>query len=462
MTRSEQDLDDLLQLVREDLATPEVLQELQSRIARDRDALRQYVRAMHFQASLCWLLEGQAPRDGEVRAQIRRIVRARRRRWLWAGFGTVVSASLMLAAAVIFYYRWSADEGAPSRVVGRIELAHEAVWEGGSPAATGSLIRTRRDYQLRSGRIRLELDDGAQIAILAPAAFRVDGADLLLLHQGTVLAEVPPQAIGFTVRTPAAEAVDLGTRFGVVAQADGTSEIHVLEGQVRAAGSTLDSEVLHEEQAMRYSADGQTRQEIRASEAPFEACLPLSAGIIDLRGRVQFHCDPGKALGPRWEGRSATVHLFRERAAMRLPGDLTVIGTEVNSLPATDTPPLATLPAGVVLDCFFLHLGSSSGGKLECDVTFARPILGLVLEPEALNASDAVFAIPEWEYLPPGTESTNRGAIIPAGGRQEAGDHLTLSADRRTISLQLNAGATFIDQLRVFVEAEPVAAPGQP
>jgi hypothetical protein len=53
-----------------------------------------------------------------------------------------------------------------------------------------------------------------------------------VLHNGRLSASVPPEGVGFTVETPAAEVVDFGTEFSVDV-AGGASEVHVFAGLVR-------------------------------------------------------------------------------------------------------------------------------------------------------------------------------------------------------------------------------------
>ena len=55
------------------------------------------------------------------------------------------------------------------------------------------------------------------------------------METGKLAAEVPKAAIGFTVQTPQAVVVDLGTDFGVSVDAQGVTEAHVFAGTVEVA-----------------------------------------------------------------------------------------------------------------------------------------------------------------------------------------------------------------------------------
>lgn len=98
----------------------------------------------------------------------------------------------------------------------------------------------RGSHEIGSGTVELLTDRGARLVIEAPAQFSFSSSQRLRLDRGRLSADVPPAAHGFTVVTATGEVVDLGTRFGVDADARGGSEVHVFEGEVIAqAGQRL-------------------------------------------------------------------------------------------------------------------------------------------------------------------------------------------------------------------------------
>jgi hypothetical protein len=72
----------------------------------------------------------------------------------------------------------------------------------------------------------------------APATLELTHAMACKLVRGTLVADVPPSAIGFTVDTPDARVVDYGTRFGVSTGEDGKYHVQVLEGLVEVSSKT--------------------------------------------------------------------------------------------------------------------------------------------------------------------------------------------------------------------------------
>jgi hypothetical protein len=104
---------------------------------------------------------------------------------------------------------------------------------GTTGLATGKSVG-REVHELAAGVLELRTRHGALVVIEAPAAFRFESPQRLHMTKGRIAADVPPQAIGFTVVTPSGEAIDLGTRFAVDVPASGAAEVHVFDGEVVA------------------------------------------------------------------------------------------------------------------------------------------------------------------------------------------------------------------------------------
>jgi hypothetical protein len=74
-----------------------------------------------------------------------------------------------------------------------------------------------------------------KLVIEGPADWTIDGDNNATLKRGKLVATVPKQAVGFTVVTPTARLVDLGTEFGVRVSDGGSTELLVLRGAVDAS-----------------------------------------------------------------------------------------------------------------------------------------------------------------------------------------------------------------------------------
>ncbi|HYO24954.1 MAG TPA: FecR family protein [Lacipirellulaceae bacterium] len=83
-----------------------------------------------------------------------------------------------------------------------------------------------------SGTLTLRFRSGATVRATGPASLRVESDMLVRLDEGQATAHVPHWARGFTIETPSAEIVDLGTEFGVAARHDGQTDVIVFDGEV--------------------------------------------------------------------------------------------------------------------------------------------------------------------------------------------------------------------------------------
>ncbi|MDF1753856.1 MAG: DNRLRE domain-containing protein [Verrucomicrobiales bacterium] len=105
-------------------------------------------------------------------------------------------------------------------------------WAGSDlPTAKGSRLQAGK-LALTAGMATLRFDSGAEIVIEAPATLEVESSMRCRLIEGSLVAEVPDSAHGFTVDAPQLEVVDLGTRFGLTTNQFGKSHVLVFEGEV--------------------------------------------------------------------------------------------------------------------------------------------------------------------------------------------------------------------------------------
>ncbi len=175
---------------------------------------------------------------------------------------------LLLLQSIIFRAAPDAPSGrglsAASPAYGaRVERSEHLRWDAASAA------RVRPDGWLPAGLLRLEsgtalvaFNSGATALVEAPAQFSVESNNRLFLKRGRLAADVPLKATGFTVNTPRLNAVDLGTRFGVAVDAEGNSELHVMEGTVAASRTSGNAVATIVPEGLAVVADGRTRNEL--------------------------------------------------------------------------------------------------------------------------------------------------------------------------------------------------------
>jgi len=153
----------------------------------------------------------------------------------------LIPLALFAAAACVMItvgIRTFVKDAPPSSVtaaiptVASITKSQGCRWGGSTlPTAEGSRI-SAGTFELVEGLATLKFDSGAEVVLEAPATLEIIDAMNCRLVRGTIVADVPKQAIGFTVDTKDAKVVDLGTRFGVSADDDGKYLVHVIEGLV--------------------------------------------------------------------------------------------------------------------------------------------------------------------------------------------------------------------------------------
>ncbi len=123
------------------------------------------------------------------------------------------------------------------------------------------------------------------MSIEGPASWQLSSDQRLQLDSGKLVAQVPKACVGFTVVTPTAEVVDLGTEFGVEVDSQGATQLHVIRGRVElkstapvAAKPAARGQQVVAGQAVRISARGEA-----ASAIPFDRGLFAAAEAAKTR-----------------------------------------------------------------------------------------------------------------------------------------------------------------------------------
>ena len=109
------------------------------------------------------------------------------------------------------------------------------------PAAPGKdgRLTAGQTIELTGGVAEITFSRGARVLLEAPATLTIRTDNSAYLEGGKVVAKVPKEAWGFTVLTPWAEVVDLGTEFAVQSDANGQGEAHVFSGHARRRKRSL-------------------------------------------------------------------------------------------------------------------------------------------------------------------------------------------------------------------------------
>ncbi len=145
-----------------------------------------------------------------------------------------VAGWLSAAAAIAFFastvYLVSTGETEPT--VATLIEAENCRWSGSDlPTAEGAKLGAGR-LALTEGMATIRFDSGATVTLEAPTTLDIASSMRARLIEGSVVADVPESAHGFTIDTADTEVIDLGTRFGVTTTDLGSAHVFVFEGEV--------------------------------------------------------------------------------------------------------------------------------------------------------------------------------------------------------------------------------------
>ncbi|MBX2852273.1 MAG: FecR domain-containing protein [Phycisphaeraceae bacterium] len=212
------------------------------------------------------------------------------------GLAAAVAAALLLVATLAIVFL-PGDDTAPdvaevpdftptmpditldtSRVVATITDQAQAEWvsvngRGALPGRT--LLGPNQRLTLARGFAEITTARGAKVLVQSPATIETTGSDnAIRLHSGKLVGRCDtPGSKGFVVHVPGMDVVDLGTVFGVEADAEHGSTVTVMEGSVRAEPAeasplAFEPVVLKEDQARRVKPENGALETIAMSDVP--------------------------------------------------------------------------------------------------------------------------------------------------------------------------------------------------
>ena len=308
-------------------------------------------------------------------------------------------------------------------------------------------VKAGEKLEETSGLIRLDFNNGAVMAIEAPAKLTVVSAMEIALKTGRLNGWCPETAHGFKVTTASADLTDLGTSFGVTATQDGKAQFMVLDGEVEVQKGDEKMRLTQGDAVKASTQDKLSNTQFDPSG--FKNTWPLAQGIFATKGAV-VPADPDVPEKVALMESDDHVLVIPERRAVPFVQPLRVDIVDTGTLPGTI--PVAEHvirpkpgkhlssflirydPVGTFPDDFFK--------KFEGEVTFDRPVMAIATKKNTLEGTDPVFAMGKWESVFRGIELLQKNEIP---------DSVTLSADRRTVKVSFYAGAS-TDEIRVILE----------
>lgn len=388
--------------------------------------------------------------------------RFKRARFKASRRATVVTmAVLATAASLLLFLNWSGSDSireANASAIATLEYTSNARWESNA-RKLGDQIGLGK-LHLETGLARLDFRNGATVTLQGPAKFEILSTDRTILNSGILTAFIPESAVGFEVITPTMDVVDLGTAFGVSVGGNGETDVCVFEGEVEVslADGQDAPQLVSEGNAVRSRPEADTIDTVDYSTERYEDAWPVTSGVLQATGLMKF-VSPGPAFVPGRYEDSDHILVFPERAQVRLTSDLEVNVTKPGQYIRVRRQNQQVIAAGQLVRSYLLQLNpigeftreEADGARVIGQITFDRPILGLIGGTSQLIRTDETLGHQLGDY-----GDTRRG-IEPTrpDDRPDSGrDNVTLSQDRRTLSLDLSASSA-VDQIRVIVAEHP-------
>jgi hypothetical protein len=328
--------------------------------------------------------------------------------------------------------------------------ATDCVWEGPAHPQPGDDL-TAGPLKLLRGMAEIKLISGVDLLIEGPADVEFVDAGNSVLHTGRMVARVPPAATGYTVDTPKAKVVDLGTEFGVAVEPDRETVVQVFAGAVVAelkgaddsgersrrlvAGETvrIDASGAVELQKVAFSHERFLRTFATPSFHEGEELIPFkpsevsSLEVVAAPGRVTIDGDLSDwDLSGTFEARcpGPFAESYYVRGSMMYDRQYLYIAAQVG-----DPMPMRNVIAPES-DPWSAWLGGSLQFRLSTDRTFGWPLQAAKPcyrrgrdKPVAQDTSDRIVHLTLWYFQPreqPCLElrygmNLDRGVVNPPG-----------------------------------------------
>ncbi len=372
----------------------------------------------------------------------------------------VALAVLATAASLFLALNWPGpgpqhDDTAP--VLATLAYTSHARWESAERLPGDAIGKGK--LHLEVGLARLDFHNGATVTLQGPAEYEVLSADRTRLRSGILTASIPESAIGFEVITPAMDVVDLGTSFGVSVGTDGETDVCVFEGEVEVSLSEgeFTPQLVREGNAVRSRPEADSIDSVDFSTKRYEDAWPVTSGVLQATGLMKF-VSPGPRFVPGRYEDSEHILVFPESSHVVLKSDIEVDVTKPGQYVRVRRKHKRPIAAGQAIRSYLLQLNpigeftreEADAARIIGQITFDRPILGLIGGTKLLTGTDKILGDPMGDYGKSGRGiEPSHPEDLPDSGR----DFVTLSRDRRTLSLDLSASSA-VDQIRVVVSEQ--------
>ncbi len=383
-------------------------------------------------------------------------------------------AAAVVLLAVLAGVWWVNQLPAWDQPVATLQGNNGLVWEdGGTQWPLNSRLKPGR-YTTTAGFGEIVFDRGATVLLQGPCEFIIANDNELTLTSGKIAAQITPSAVNFTVNTPRAKVVDLGTEFCVAVAPNGTTLTAVFDGTVDLAGfkGAKDHNNVLLGAGWQGTVDHKGRVEPATTQIPpdhaFTRSLAESHHELAVDGQVKWYRRPPANVRLDALKTKGYAVVFAERRGVVLDEVFENVLVDAGTYGEEDLHWYSEpIPKGTVVDSYLVHYEpditlDEPTASVSLTIAFPRPIRGVVWHNKSLFASDGRFGLPRTEY--PTWDSQVRGIDTGIG---DGTDDLIIHPDGRTITLHLEVNnnarrnnVIFCDQVRVLIESDPPSNEG--
>ena len=333
----------------------------------------------------------------------------------------------------------------PQPVLATIKETIHTQWAGDDLRVGDELMSGT--YKLTRGSVLLEMASGAKTLIEAPARFTLTGQNEMTFDVGALDARVPAQATGFTVITPDARIVDIGTEFSVVVDkkaAQTAVSVHV--GEVRASATAADADAnpprsLFAGDAVRVGVDAKL-EEMEYVSGGFDQAIKVARSRPEITGGAVVYSENTPADLSDGKSTAWSLQLFKEQEGVELSRNVTVNVSPGVKWPIENKNVRRQLKAGIKVNVYLIHVDAEDAFSTKTyTIRFDRPIVGIATSPSTLRATDVLAR--------KGHRRTYDSNMDYRG--IEPNDILQLSDDGMTLTVQLRTEKQNLDNARLFV-----------
>ena len=401
----------------------EELAELERRLEDDEQARSEYLRMLSVHSGLAWHSRRSTPTvdEGEGfllrHAQVGSATLSDERKRTSRSFSSIFAAnskllSWVVAACmvpIVVAFLWPGGDAPPANdppeYVVTVAGLERCVWGRGDLGGSRRL-EAGRSIELLQGRADLTFETGVHLAVVGPASLSIVSEGEADLAWGQLVAEVPPNAEDFVIKTPHAMIDQPGTRFGVETTPNVT-EVHSLLGDslVRPAMFRKDtnfdkpgpSKILAGTSA-RFTRDDPSPANGIAEPDEFPNLAEGPTKVLQIRGPVEFLDRAPTSIGPCSLESDDVAYLLPERVDTVI-ATLTLVTFVEPGRHSVYREPWPAIEPGTHVDSYLLAFNPVGTAKRDAttgipparksgEITFNRPILGVIAHKDHLERTD--------------------------------------------------------------------------